>query len=123
MLEKINKLSNWQAVIIITVIGFAVYFTGLQNPFQGDDNGQIVNNIPVHSLTNIKQFFEGGTFFYGSNYPLSGDYYRPLMTTTFSFIYTFFGPHPIYYHIVELLLCVGSAILLYLFFKNHLRSL
>ena len=124
MLDKLNKLKNWQAGITIAVIGFAVFSGGLNNPFQGDDIPQIINNIPVHSISNIKLFFEGGTFYNGQGIaPLSGVYYRPLMTTVFSLIYTPFGPHPFYYHFVQLLLCIGSSILLYLFFRYSFKPL
>jgi hypothetical protein len=114
--NKLNKLTNWQTALVITIIGFIVYQTGLTSPFQGDDLLQIVNNVPVHSVANIKLFFEGGTFYNGQGLsPLSGDYFRPLMTTAFSLIYTVFGPRPIYFHMFQLLLCIGSSILFYLF--------
>jgi hypothetical protein len=118
MMDKINRLKNWQAALIITILGFAVYGDGLWNQFLGDDNLQIVNNPPVHSITNIRLFFEGGTFYAGHGLaPLSGGYYRPLMTTTYSLLYTMFGPHPFYFHLLQLLLYVGSSIILYLFFR------
>lgn len=116
MLEKINKLTNWQVAIIIAIVGFAVFFPGLRNQFQGDDTGQIVNNIPVHSITNIRLFFEGGTFYNGGGVssPLTGNNYRPLMTTFFSAIYTVFGPHPFYFHLFQLSLVIASAFILFL---------
>lgn len=116
MLERIKKLTNWQVAIIIAIIGFAVFFPGLRNQFQGDDNGQIVNNIPVHSITNIRLFFEGGTFYNGGGMssPLTGNNYRPLMTTFYSVIYTLFGPHPFYFHLFQLSLVIASAFILYL---------
>jgi hypothetical protein len=118
MLTKINKLSNWQAAIIIALASFAIFWTALANPFQGDDYPQIVNNIPVHSLSNIKVFFEGGTFYNGGgSAPLTGVYFRPLMTTTFSLVYSVFGSHAIYFHLLQLLLFTGSAILFYLFLR------
>jgi hypothetical protein len=123
MLDKINKLTSWQAAIIIAIIGFAVFFTGLNNPFQGDDINQIVTNVPVHSITHIRLFFEGGTFYNGGELtPLVGGYYRPLMTTAFSLVYTMFGAHQFYFHLLQLLLCIGSTIILYLFFRYSFRS-
>ncbi len=118
MLEKLNKIKTWQAALIITLLGFASHFTGLNTPFQGDDLAQIVNNIPVHSIANIKLFFEGSTFYNGQGLaPLSGYYYRPLMSTTFSLIYTLFGPHQLYFHVIQILLCIGCSFVLYLFFR------
>ncbi len=39
------------------------------------------------------------------------------MMTVFSLIYTIFGSHPFYFHLVQLLFCIGSSIILYLFFR------
>jgi Tfp pilus assembly protein PilF len=122
MLEKLNKITTWQASIVFTILGVACYFDGLRNQFLGDDSSQIVTNVPVHSITNIRLFFEGSTFYVGKGLaPLSGVYYRPLMTTVFSIIYTIFGAHPFYYHLFQLLLCIGSALILFLVFKNFLK--
>jgi hypothetical protein len=124
MLAKINKLTNWQAALIIAILGFAVYFTGLHNPFQGDDISQIVNNPVVHSLSHILLLFKGGTFFYNGNIaPLSGVWFRPLMMVVFSVIYAIFGLHAFYYHLIQLLLCIGSSYLLYLIFKRFFGSI
>jgi len=121
-ITKIKHLSNLQVAIIITIIGFAVYTIGLFGQFQGDDFAQIVNNPVVHSVTHIKYLFEGSTFYNGQGLaPLSGTYYRPLMTTIFSVIYTLFGPHAFYFHLVQLLIVIGSAIILYLFFRYSLE--
>jgi hypothetical protein len=122
MLAKINKITSWQAALVIAVVGFAVYFTGLATPFQGDDTLQIVNNIPVHSITHLKVLFEGGTFYNGHGLaPLAGSYYRPLMMVMFSLLYTLFGPHSIYFHLFQLMLYIGSAIILHLFFRYSFK--
>lgn len=123
MLEKINKITNWQASLVLALTGFFVYFDGLKNQFIGDDNGQIVNNPVVHSMSNIQLFFQGGTFYIGHGIaPMYGNSFRPLMTTVFSFIYTLFGSHPIYYHLFQLALWIGSSILLYLLFRYYFSS-
>lgn len=117
-LAKIDRLKTWQASVVIVVIGFMTFFSGLGTPFMGDDETQIVNNPVVHSITNLPLFFEGSTFYNGRGIaPLSGVYYRPLMTTVFSLLATLFGPNPIYFHLFQLSICIGSAILLYLVFR------
>lgn len=114
---RLNKLSNWQVALLFSVVGFLVFFNGLNNPFQGDDINQIVNSVPVHSLTHLSVLFEGGTFYNGQAMsPLAGNFYRPLMTTMFAVIYTFFGPHPFYFHFLQLIICIATAFVLYLFF-------
>jgi hypothetical protein len=124
-LARINKLTTWQAALIITLIGFASLYTGLNHPFfLIDDLDQIVNNLPVHSIKNIGLFFKGATFYNGQGTaPLTGVYYRPLMITTFSLVYTLFGPHAFYFHLLQLLLCIGSAVLLYMVFRYFFNPL
>lgn len=127
MLVKINKLKNWQVALIITALGFVVFFTGLTTPFQGDDITQIVGAVPVHSITNIRLFFEGSTFYNGQGIaPLTGLYFRPLQTTLYSLIYTVFGSHSLAFHLIQLILCVACAFILYLvlrYFFNAVLSL
>ena len=123
MLDKIDTLKNRQVAIILSIVGFAVFIVGLNTPFQGDDFTQIVNSIPVHSISNIQHFFEGGTFYAsGHGLNLYGSFYRPIMTTVFSLVYTLFGPHQFYFHFIQLLICIGSAILTYILFKHFLGS-
>src|SRR6266700_3234105 len=117
-LAKIVKIANWQAAIIIAVVGLAVAFTGLSNPFMYDDMGQIVDNVPVHSIKNIPSFFGESTFYdYSGGTRLDGAYYRPMMTVSFSLLYFLFGPHAWGFHLFQLLLYIASAFLLYLVFK------
>jgi Tfp pilus assembly protein PilF len=123
MIEKINKITNLQVAILLFVVGCIIFATGITDPFIGDDSGQIVNNPTIHSVKNIRQFFDGGTFYVAQGSHLYGAYYRPLMTTTFSLIYSVFGAHSIYFHAVQFLLCIGSAFLLYLFFRYSFKPL
>src|SRR5678816_1961657 len=105
----------------MAVIGFAVFFTGLNNPFQGDDQFQIVDNKAVHSIANLPSFFTHSTFYNGEN--LVGVFYRPLMTTTFSLLYTFFGANPLPYHLVQIALCIAGAFLVYLVLKHFFKKI
>jgi 4-amino-4-deoxy-L-arabinose transferase-like glycosyltransferase len=119
LLAKLKKLNDWQVALTIIIVGLAVFFTGFNNPFQGDDETQIVNNIVVHSVSHIDVLFNGSTFYNGGSAttPLLGTYYRPLMMVVFSFIYTIFGANPLFFHLFQILIFIVSAILLYLIFR------
>lgn len=123
LLSKLKTLSDRQVALIIIVVGLAVFFTGFNNPFQGDDQVQIVNNVVIHSL-HIDVLFNGSTFYNGGSdtTPLSGTYYRPLMMVVFSIIYTIFGANPLFFHIFQILLVISSAILIYLIFQRLLSK-
>jgi protein O-mannosyl-transferase len=114
--EKMNVIKPWRVACIIAVVGLAVFATGLHGGFQGDDNLQIVDNVPVHSLANIGTFFGASTFWNGES--LIGSFYRPIMTTTFSFVYSLFGAQPIAFHVVQLILYMAAAFVFYLFFTS-----
>lgn len=45
------------------------------------------------------------------------------MTTIYAVLYSLFGLHSLYYHLCQLLLCIGSAIFLYLFFRYSFNAL
>jgi protein O-mannosyl-transferase len=118
VLTKLRNLKNWQAAVVLALLGIAVFSASLGNPFEGDDNYQVINNPVVHSLANLNLLFDGGTFYSGGGIaPLTGTYYRPLMSFVFSLIYSLFQLHAIYYHIFQLLVYIGSAVLLFLFFR------
>lgn len=119
MLNILNELKHWQAAIVFVFVGFLTFFSGLNGAFQNDDFYQIVNNTPVHSLSNIPSFFQSSTFYNGEK--LTGVYYRPLMTTTFSAIYTFFGENPFAYHFVQLSIYIASAFILFLVFRRFIK--
>ena len=118
-------LTTLKVSLALMIIGLAVFFTGVATPFMQDDQSQIVNNPTVHSMSNIGVFFEGSTFYDGEGVhsPLSGIYYRPLMTVVYSIIYTFFHLNTFPYHFVQILLCIGGAILLYLVLQYFFNAL
>jgi hypothetical protein len=105
------------ADVTIVLVGIAAFLPGLGTPFQGDDLTQIVNNPPVQSITNIVSFFRESTFYFGPSQPLRGAYYRPLMTTVDSSLYTAFGATPLAFHLFQLALCIGSAVILHHFLR------
>lgn len=111
-----------KAFLIIVSIGLLVFFNSLFNGFIGDDEGQILRNISVHSLSNIPKFFSGSTFFSSETQKLSGVYYKPILNTVFSIIYSFFGPSASIFHFFQISLHILNAFLLFLFFKHFLKQ-
>lgn len=119
IIKLLNHVKNWQVALLIVVFGVLTFSSGLNGGFQGDDFDQIVDNKAIHSLSNIGQFFSSGTFWNGES--LSGDFYRPMMSLTFSIVYNFFGANPVAFHVVQLILYLAGAFVLYLFLKTLIR--
>lgn len=110
-------------ILLIVIIGFVVYFNCLFNGFVWDDEEQVVNNVLVHSLSNFPLFFKGSTFNPGGGGAMGGLYYKPMMTVCFSFLYTLFGPRPFFFHLFQLLLHLGNAILVFILLDHFLKKL
>lgn len=114
----LTNLTNKKAIVFIIIIGVVVFSNGLFNHFVFDDDGQIVRNAYIHSIKNIPFFFGGGTFYTGGSRDLIGTYYRPLVSSLFATIYTFFGEQAFGFHFLQLVLHILSACILFLFFKK-----
>jgi protein O-mannosyl-transferase len=110
-----------RAIILITLIGFIIFFNSFFNGFLWDDEEQVLNNSAAHSMANLPYFFQGSTFNTGGG-GLGGLYYKPLMTTFFALFYTFFGPTPFFFHFFQVLLHIINAILVFLLLKKFLRE-
>jgi hypothetical protein len=120
---KLKKITVRQASLCIAALGVLIYFSGLRNAFQDGDVTQILDSPVVHSLSNFSLFFKGGTLYTGNGMrSQSGTFYRPLITTFYSMLYSLFGPHALAYHVFQLIVFISSAIVVYLFFKLSFRS-
>ena len=53
---------------------------------------------------------------------MGGLYYKPLMTTAFSLIYTFFGPRPFFFHLFQVGLHIANSVLLFLVFSYFFKK-
>lgn len=109
-------------IYLLIFLGFIVFFNSLFNGFVWDDEEQVLNNVLVHSFSNFFQFFSSSTFNTGGTGSLGGLYYKPLMTTFFSLIYTIFGPNPFFFHLFQVSLHIVNSIFVFLVFTLLFRS-
>lgn len=111
-------------LVTLVVLGLLVFGNALFNGFVWDDEEMILLNPAVHSLANLLAFFSGSTFNSGGAGSLSGLYYKPLMITTFSILYTIFGPNAAVFHLGQILIHLANAsflfLVLYWLFKSPL---
>jgi protein O-mannosyl-transferase len=116
-------LTTKKAIIFIFLIGLAVFFNSLFNPFQGDDSAQIINNPLITNLNNIPSFFYRGMGYSGisSTFRLLHEFYKPTLFMTYTLIYTFLGNSSLYFHIVQLLFQIANAILVFLIFSRLIK--
>lgn len=113
-------LTTPKAIFWIIVLGILIYANMLFNSFIGDDFVQISNNILIHSITNIPYIFTQGP-----TYDTSGqinNYYKPILTTSFTILYAIFGENTFGYHFFQLILHIGNAILVYFLFRYFFKK-
>lgn len=115
-------MKSKQVIIILIVVGFLVYGLSIKNGFVSDDEAQIVDNTSVHTLANWQSLLRGSTFYNGGQSILVGAYFRPVMTLSFTVLYTLFGPNAWGFHLFSLVLHLANVCLIYLFLKRYLRS-
>lgn len=109
-------------ILLIVLIGVIIYINGIPNVFVNDDVAQITENATVQSVHNIPQFFFDNIFYNDGNLQLGPAYYKPLMFTSFSIIYSLFGANAIPFHIFQLIIFIANACLLFLFLKKFFRQ-
>lgn len=113
---------NKKFIIILIITGFSLYLFSLFGKFLWDDEEQIVNNQIVHSIGNIGSFLTGSTFNTGGRNTLHGIYYKPMLCTCYSLIYSLFGAKPFYFHLLQVLLHIANATLVYMIFRYLFRK-
>src|SRR6266850_646074 len=105
-------------LIALFSIGALLYAFNLHNPLFWDDDDWIVHNPSVHTLTieSVKFIFTHDTL---AGIGLRSNYYRPVMFLTFMANYLVGGTSPIGYHVVNNLLHIGNAILIFLLLDTY----
>lgn len=116
-----SDITSKKAILIISILGIVVFGNSLGNGFVGDDMAQIVSNYSVHSASNIFRFFSGSTF-YNTGSQLGGLYYKPLLSTTYSLIFTVFGSRAVAFHAFSIFFHLVVTSLLFLILARFFRK-
>src|SRR3990172_10169164 len=92
---------NTAVLVIMALIGTAIYLNSFQNGYHYDDIHHIVGNQYLTSLRNTPLFFTDSRTF--SSLPEARNHYRPLLLTSYALNYYFSKFKPAGYHVVNLL--------------------
>ena len=111
----LSPFTNKKAIIFIMLVGLVVYFNSLFNGFVIDDLGVIVSNPGVHSITSIPDIFLN----YTHTQLVS---HRPLPSSIYAILYTIFQTNTFPYHLIQILLHIFNAVLIFLIFKKFLKQ-
>ena len=109
--------------MIFLSLGLLLYGNSLFNDFVGDDRGQVKDNQVIRSVWNIPSLFTRGTFDNGDlTQTQQQNYYKPLLSSAFAFIYLFSQNHPFGFHLVQLLIHITNSVLIYAVFKRFFEK-
>ncbi len=96
----------------LLVLGLLLYGPTLYHPFVYDDDSFVLLNESIRSLKNVSKFFLDPSTL-ASDSQLAHDNYRPLVTLSFAFNYALGELRPFGYRLLNLLLHIGNAWLVF----------
>lgn len=112
------------AAIFITILlaGWFVYFNSLVNPFIWDDLALVSNNLHIRNLAYIPRLFIESVY----HQDMDGRFYRPILMMSYALDYRLYGLSPLGYHLSNILIHSGVALLVYglisLIFRRNLLA-
>jgi len=100
----------WLAISLIVALGAITYANSFDNPFMWDDGNLIVDNPYIKDASFFKDLFTKDLV-YGTQF---SNFYRPLQSLSFMLDYHLWDLKPFGFHLTNLLLHLGCAVLVYL---------
>jgi len=104
--------TNILLLAFLVALAALPYLNTLHNLFVYDDATQIVDNPYLQNFHHLKEIFTTPVWsFLGGDYPRN--YYRPLMSFGYLLCFQLFGPIPLAFHLVNLILNLLVVLLLF----------
>lgn len=97
-------------ITLFFILGFFIYGNVINGKFFLDDSVNIVANNYIRGFTHLKEIFSQDSVA-GSGFHLP--WYRPMLLLSYAVDYSLWGLNPIGYHVVNILLHIFSAVLLF----------
>jgi len=111
------KPGRSERVVLASIVAVALigYVNSLSGKFVYDDTFQILRNPTLRSLSNIPAMFTQGVwqFMDASSQGAVGLYYRPMFNSLLILNFSLFGFSPTGWHVVSVILHLGSTLLVY----------
>ena len=103
--------NHFIGIVLICIVGAAVYFNALDNEFVWDDEYIVEKNPQIRSFAHLPEVFSTGLFqAYGVG---KGSFYRPLQILTYMFDYKLWGLNPKGFHLTNIALHLFCSLLFY----------
>ncbi len=105
-----KEMNTARNIAVIALLGIVSYFNSLWNNFVWDDIFLIIQNDFIKGSRLIPQLFLKPLYYLSGHDYL---YYRPLQGLSYVFDYMLFGINPFGFHLLNLLLHILAAIMVY----------
>ncbi|MBI4363281.1 MAG: tetratricopeptide repeat protein [Candidatus Doudnabacteria bacterium] len=106
----LKQRSNLVIVIVIIIVGFALYGNALNNELFWDDDQFILENQYIRDFSNFPRFFSENVI---AGALRQTDYWRPALLTVFAIEWHLWGPSPFGFHLTNTLFHLANAIVLF----------
>ena len=108
--------------LLFVCLGLLVYSKGLFTDFVWDDQKQIVETSFLHSPVFIPIFFVSSIKDVTREGKFLDFYYKPLLFSTYSILYTLGNGAPFAFHLFQIFLHAINSLFLYYLFKRFLKQ-
>lgn len=119
-IKPLHNISKSKIASLLLLIGLLIYGNSIINGFISDDKPQILENPLIHNVSNIPKLFFQGNFYDQSGQ--RNNYYRPIQSIAFSIVYALSGKSPFGFHLIQLLMHITNAFLIYLIFERFINK-
>ena len=103
-----KKLKPVHCYFIVALFSFLVFYNTLGNDFVFDDESVIQNYPAIRDLSSIPKFFTAEEGFH----KVIGNYYRPVVYTTYTIDYSLWGLNPYGFHLTNNLINLIASLFL-----------
>jgi protein O-mannosyl-transferase len=104
-----SKLKSSYCYIIIAVFSFILYINTLSNDFVFDDESVVQGYEAIRSMSSIPKYFSAEEGFH----KVIGNYYRPVVSTTYTIDYAIWGLNPAGFHLTNNLINLIASLFLF----------
>lgn len=114
-----NIKTEFRWLVLLALIAFFVFANSMSGDFVYDDNRQILRNPLIQDATLYGKALTSDVWaFKGDGSVAASNYWRPTFTAWSILNFQLFGPNPVGWHLLNLLLHVGVCLLAFLLLRR-----
>lgn len=121
--QPANRKERIVSIVLIAIVGFAVYANSLGGAFLWDDEKLVRNNLFIRNWSHLEEIFTDNI---KAGVGQSSNFYRPVQVFSYLVDYTFWELNVVGYHLTNVIFHVLTALAVYwlidVLFHDHLLA-